>query len=156
MAALFFLLGAFWRRWFGGGYRFLDWPRWAKLGVCFAIAFCAAFYSTGDWIASIVAAGIITVGWVFSHGEYMDMGRVEGTFWNDFFMFSLRYGIVTICAGLSLMWLWEPTVSVFLFSLCGVLAGPAYAVTTEGEQGLATEVGEHLIGGMMIGALAAI
>ena len=77
----FAVLGAFYRRWFGGG--FFSAPKIIRVGVGIALGFAVALVMQpvgGEfmwWAWPLVAGLIVGVGWIPGHGSYMDMGMAN-------------------------------------------------------------------------------
>ena len=96
---IFSILGAFWRRWFGGGFgRFGDVTRALKYAVLFALVFWAyaslKILSWSDWRPYAVAVAF-AIHWAIGHGDYFyvydteaDEGRIK---WIDLVL-RLLYG----------------------------------------------------------------
>ena len=143
----FILLGAFWRRWFGGGFgKFGDVTRFWKYLVLTLIVF-SMFWTLGllDWYS--VRMYLVTLGfmihWAEGHGDYFyvydtgkDEGRIKWIDWvlrklygeGNYYNFKgnvtgllLRYTSTACIVSLSL---WNPW-----FLLAGILTTLSYVVT---------------------------
>lgn len=144
---LFAALGAFWRRWFGGGFKkWLPDTRFWKYLVLTAVVF-AMYWSLGilDWnsVRMYAVAGSFAYHWCRSHGDYFyvyDTGKDEGRIWWIDQVLELMYGkdgyynFKGNCTGLLLRYTSSACVVAFflhnpLFILSGLLTTLCYVVT---------------------------
>lgn len=161
--------GAFFRRWFGGG--FISAPRWLRVSVGLVLGGAVAYLATANpWAALAGLCAAVT--WTLGHGSYMDMGRMPGPDneflkplldWifgpelapselRDFTGMALIYSVFTVPAGVALIlfghagWFLIPS---------GPLVACAYWLAWE-IPGMEepTVPGEYAAGALIYGALA--
>lgn len=169
IAIVFIIIGAFWRRWFGGGFeKWLPDSRFWKYLVLTAAVF-AMHWSLGilDWNAVRMYAivGSFAYHWCRSHGDYFfvydarkDEGRIK---WIDWVLRRIYgkdnyYNFKGNVTGLVLRY----TSTACLVALClpnawFVLAGPATALcyVVTGKMERPTNMAEYLAGAVNFGLL---
>lgn len=161
--------GAFFRRWFGGG--FVSAPRWLRVAAGLLLGGVVAFLATSNpWAAP---AGVVAaVTWTLGHGSYMDMGRMdrpdneflapildrifgvetEPSELRDFTGMAIVYSLLTVPAGIGLIALGHA--GWFMLPV-GTLVACAYWLAWE-LPGIEepTVPGEYAAGALIYGALA--
>lgn len=166
---LFTALGAFWRRWFGGGFKsWLPDPRFWKYLALTLIVF-AMYWSLSllDWtsVRMYLVALSFSYHWARSHGDYYyvwDTGKDEGRIWWIDQVLRLLYGEGNYynfkgnCTGLFLRYTSTATIVALClpnawFIIAGILTTLAYIITSKMER--PTEKAEWLAGALNFGLL---
>ena len=161
-------IGAFFRRWFGGG--FVSSPRWLRVCSGFVLAMGVAGIAT-ESIWGLLAGLVAAVTWTLGHGSYMDMGRMDRpdneflksaldllfgpdtspSQVRDFTGMALVYSVFTIPAGICLIW--HNYDGWFLLPV-GVLVAVSYWTTWRfWSKSGPTSLGEYASGALVYGAL---
>lgn len=165
------ILGAVFRRWFGGG--FISAPRWARVVAGVVLGGVGAYVSTLDplWAICGALAGFI---WVPGHGSYMDMGtseepddeflrgflswlRLDEGELRDFIGMILIYSVFTIPIGIAGAFLVSPM--TLIFATAGFWVGFTYWAAWRVHKWLRifpfqpTVVGEYASGAIIYGLL---
>lgn len=142
--------------------------------MLFALGYAALIYKRSGrnvwWFGGVLV--LTAVALATGHGQYMDLGRFEGVgtgvetldfivaalfgadtgglFWRDLFGLCLTGLVVTLPAGLALLWFREWVVGAVI-GLSGLLKGLAYSVSW--AVGWDTAGGEYLTGFLLWGAV---
>ena len=165
----FSIIGAFWRRWYGGGFKkWLPDSRFWKYLALTAVVF-AMYWSLGilDWnaVRMYAVAGSFAYHWCRSHGDYFyvyDTGKDEGRIWWIDQVLRLLYGkdgyynFKGNVTGLFLRYTGSACVVYVClpnawFIVSGFLTTLAYIVTGKMER--PTEKAEWLAGALNFGLL---
>lgn len=141
--------------------------------ILFALAYGAIIYKRSGrnvwWFGAVLVLTILAL--ATGHGQYMDLGRFNGVggvetldfivaalfgadtgglFWRDLFGLCLTGIVITLPAGLALLWFREWIAGVVI-GLSGLLKGLAYALSW--AVGFDTAGGEYLTGFLLWGVI---
>lgn len=144
IAIISIILGALWRRWFGGWGG--DFPRWVKLIVVVFLGGAIAFYWTRSPALAAVVGLALMAGWTAP----AQFGKID----NDFtWPLLARYGGVTAASALVAAVMMND-ILIMLYAPVGLFACLGYTVGKKIYPACWTCVGECWLGASIYGGLA--